>query len=625
MEETRGFTIKDLLIRLILIIVFIILLIWLFPMPDLKPLNSQIFLDNVDRMKEVAKTYYTTERLPKNINDYKQMTLKQMIDEHLILPLIDSKGNTCSAEDSYVKITKTENEYVIKVQLSCTDRQDYVIEHFGCYDICSDTCKALETTTVRNTEGRKAYKTTLKKTTTIPTKVTTAKGKLYEYEFSKNICEEKFDSFTCPNGYTLVGEKCVKKGTSLTRVDAKKNVSYVTSTDTKDAKAIIDKSTKPVDAVCKDVTKSDTINATKNTKTVDANKVVTTKKVTADKVTTRDVKAAIKVTTTENANYIKIQNYSVITATKYISSYKWVYDYTKISTNSGLAYVNANDKLVYITSFSEAVCEDCPSSFATVTKYKYYHYNKEVGSYSYSCDKFPGYTLYDTNKCRKATNVTTKCPSGYSPNGSVCSKSTSTLSCAKYGSDYVLDKNAKTCTKTTHSYKCNGKKVDTNYCTIKETSYSCPSGTTKTDDKTKCTKTTYSCPSNTSDKTYTLTGTKCAVKIKTKSCTCPSGTAKTDDQTKCIKTTNKTTYSCKDYPGYSLTGKKCVKTTKHEKIIYSCDKGILDGATCVITDTKTDVKNAEKKYRTECKLHYKWSTKTSIDGWIYTGNKRQIN
>ena len=74
MYENKGFTIKDLLIRLILIIIFVFLLIWLFPMPNLKPLNNQIFADNIDRMKNVAKTYYTAERLPENINDYKKMT-----------------------------------------------------------------------------------------------------------------------------------------------------------------------------------------------------------------------------------------------------------------------------------------------------------------------------------------------------------------------------------------------------------------------------------------------------------------------------------------------------------------------------------------------------------------------
>ena len=199
MEERRGLSIKGLLIRLILIIIFIFLLIWLFPMPDLKPLNNQIFSDNLDRMKDVAKSYYTVERLPKNINDSKKMTLQEMIDNKLILPLMDSNGKYCSNDDSFVEITKLEDEYVIKVYLSCSDKQDYIIEHFGCYDICSDTCKMLETTTtkeieetrrtsLKNTTNRKTtYKpttsrrTTYKKTT-VPTKITTKPTKkVYEY------------------------------------------------------------------------------------------------------------------------------------------------------------------------------------------------------------------------------------------------------------------------------------------------------------------------------------------------------------------------------------------------------------------------------------------------------------
>ena len=145
-EERKGLTVKDLLIRLILIIIFIFLLIWLFPMPDLKPLNNQIFQDNIDRMKDVAKSYYTVERLPKDFNTSKKMTLKEMIDNHLILPLMDSNGNYCNNDDSYIEIKKTENEYQIKVYLSCSDKKDYVIEHFGCYDICNDRCKAIEDT-----------------------------------------------------------------------------------------------------------------------------------------------------------------------------------------------------------------------------------------------------------------------------------------------------------------------------------------------------------------------------------------------------------------------------------------------------------------------------------------------
>ena len=231
MYDNKGFTIKDLLIRLILIIIFVFLLIWLFPMPNLKPLNNQIFADNIDRMKNVAKTYYTVERLPENVDDYKKMTLKEMLKQKLILPLMDSNGNYCSEDKSYVQITKLENEYIIKVYLSCTDTQDYIIEHFGCYDICSNECKMLETTWTTTHTTRK-YQTTLKRTTfkstvapttttTMPT--TSQTNHVYEYEYTRNVCENVFDKYSCSTGYELKGDKCVKTGTKYVSYDADKN------------------------------------------------------------------------------------------------------------------------------------------------------------------------------------------------------------------------------------------------------------------------------------------------------------------------------------------------------------------------------------------------------------------
>ena len=35
--------------------------------------------------------------------------------------------------------------------------------------------------------------------------------------------------------------------------------------------------------------------------------------------------------------------------------------------------------------------------------------------------------------------------------------------------------------------------------------------------------------------------------------------------------------------------------------------------------------NPDKKYTTVCNNEYIWSSKTSLPGWNYTGNKRQIN
>ena len=616
MEEKRGLTIKDLLIRLILIIIFIFLLIWLFPMPDLKPLNNQIFADNLDRMKAAAKSYYTIERLPGDFNTSKRMTLKEMIDQHLILPLMDSSGNYCDENKSYVEITKLENEYQIRVQLTCTDKKDFIIEHYGCYDICSDTCKMLETTTNTSKNDKTKPKSI--------GKVTTSKngGKLYEYQFVKNVCTDKFDKYVCPSDYYLAGDKCIKNGSETITKAAHKNVTDVTSTDTKNAKAIVSNTDKKEPASCKVTTLTSTIDATPSSSVT--NEVFKgTQTVTADKKYNYDVKGAVGTVKKVTANYIKVQNYDVKSATTVATGYEWVYQSTLVSDKSNLAFTNENEKLVLVESKEQHVCKAC---FTTEWVYVYFRYKKKATKYVYSCDAFPGYQLYDTNKCRRATNVTQRCPEGYDPDGSVCSKQETTYSCSKYGSGYVLDSNKKTCTKTLGvSYSCptgTRKSSDEKYC-IKDV-YGCPAGTTSISGG-KCSATTYSCPANTSTKTYTLNGTKCTVKSKVKVCSCPDDTVQTSDKLYCVKTNSNTTYSCEDYPGYTLNGKKCTKTTTSQKVTYSCDSGyVLNGTNCIKTVNKSSTKNAESTYTTSCEQKYKWSTSTSLSGWTYTGNKREV-
>lgn len=618
MENERGFTIKDLLIRLVLIVVFIFLLIWLFPMPDLKPLNNQIFADNIDRMKNVAKTYYTIERLPENINDYKKMTLKEMIENKLILPLMDSNGNYCSEKDSYIQITKLENEYIIKVYLSCSDKQDYIIEHFGCYDICSEKCKP-STVTTTTTKGN--VTTTLVKKPTITT--TRNYGKIYEYQFVKNVCNEKFDKYVCPSGYYLIGNKCIKNGSSVDTKPADKEIVKVSVADSKDAEVVYKNTENKTAAVCKESTVNSTINATPSTTTTDK-VVVKVQKVTADKKYTYDIKGAVGTKKTTTASYNIVQNYDVITATK-TATYAWKYVSTLTTDKSNLAFENENEKLILVDSWLEDTCVGCATK---VTVYKYWRYKKQVTGYSYSCSNFPGYSLYDTNKCRKATTQTKECPKGYNPAGSVCEKVDITYSCSSYGSGYVLDNAKKTCTKLVKTtYSCpsgTNPTSDEKYCS--KNVYGCPNGTNETSNG-KCSKTTYSCPKNTSTKTYTLNGTKCNVTTKQTTCSCPNGGTLTSDKKYCVTTSSVPTYSCDKYPGYLKVGNKCVGTVTQNKEIYTCKnyKGyILSGTNCVKPIITTDSKDATPTYKTECNNEYMWSTKTSVDGWTYTGNKREV-
>ena len=79
----RGFPLKDFLLKLILVIIFVFLLIWLLPKfiepntitntktssVDLSPFASQVYADNLEKMKEAAISYYTDERLPQEVGE----------------------------------------------------------------------------------------------------------------------------------------------------------------------------------------------------------------------------------------------------------------------------------------------------------------------------------------------------------------------------------------------------------------------------------------------------------------------------------------------------------------------------------------------------------------------------
>ena len=140
MYNESEFSIKGFLLKVILVILFVFLLMWLIPRPNLDPLYNRIFNENILEMKDAAKSYFTVERLPEEVGDKEKLTLQEMLEMKLLLPIIDSDGAACDTTKSYVEIMKTETEYIIKVNLSCTYKTDYIIEHMGCYDICPGKC-----------------------------------------------------------------------------------------------------------------------------------------------------------------------------------------------------------------------------------------------------------------------------------------------------------------------------------------------------------------------------------------------------------------------------------------------------------------------------------------------------
>ena len=170
-EERSGVPIKTFIISLILIILFILLLMWLLPIPknsnndnkengnnnqgnivgefpNIDGLLNRIFIDNVDGMKTAATSYFTTDKLPKNVGDSVTLTLQEMLDKHLLLPFTDKNGKSCDNTASYVTLTKLNDSYEMKVNLKCGEEEAYILVPMGCYSYCTSAiCQNKQETT----------------------------------------------------------------------------------------------------------------------------------------------------------------------------------------------------------------------------------------------------------------------------------------------------------------------------------------------------------------------------------------------------------------------------------------------------------------------------------------------
>ena len=182
--------IRDLLVKVLLVVIFIFLLMYLFPMPNLKPFYSSIFNNNIQTMKDAAEDYYTTERMPSEEGKSNKMTLQEMIDKKLIIPFVDKDGKSCDTRKSYVQVTKGKTEYELKVSLTCGKDSDYIIEKIGCYNFCpTGNCTLAEAKKAQETTPSVTTKTDKDGNVT----VVTPSGKyVIEYEYKKNMSSESW-------------------------------------------------------------------------------------------------------------------------------------------------------------------------------------------------------------------------------------------------------------------------------------------------------------------------------------------------------------------------------------------------------------------------------------------------
>ena len=243
MEDERRINVVKVLLKLIVVVLVILFSAWIVTKicSNNNPINSdklvdQVFQDNLNRMKEVGISYFTLERMPKNVGDKEKITLQDMYDKKLILEVRDEENNLCSDTDSYIEVEKYNDEYQMKVNLSCSNRKDYIIVVMGCYNYCkNEICEKQDVITDSNNGSQQNmvieyeyYKATngkwtdwsawsaWQKTYLEPTEYRKVETKVVQedYTYESTIEEDEYADviISCPSGYSLnsEGTKCKK-------------------------------------------------------------------------------------------------------------------------------------------------------------------------------------------------------------------------------------------------------------------------------------------------------------------------------------------------------------------------------------------------------------------------------
>ncbi len=507
-ENKTGSVLKDILLQVILVVIFVFLLLWLFPTKwdvnkklkdGFDPLYQQLFTDHITTMKESAQSYYTKERLPKKVGDKVSMTLGEMLDKKLLTSFVDSNNKQCSLTGSYVEITKMDKEYMMKVNLNCSDKSDYIITYLGCYNYCEDAlCEKKDDnkqTSNNNNSG--------KKDDNKPTPVV----KKYEYEYEL-ITNGKYGdwsnwsqwstNYVSSNNYRQV--KVTTKEEVVDRVSVGTVPVYTpaiattkTTTTSVSKKLKCPSGYKPYNTG----NKNSKICAAKPTQTASTTTMVTnTTQVDAIATT---VKVCPDGSITQNGYCFANSTVSDTKLASHDTTYSdWVYvgreTYTTIRTSS-------NTKKYTLVSSKDSL--DCTNTCKKVTKNTYDIYQRSANT-TYNCNSYHGYQLQG-NKCIKT--ITDKvsvagtwheetrysCADGSTPVNGKCTVTTTTPTTVsgttkcKYGS---YDSFSGLCLyRGEFDYNCAGTVKDRK-CVVETTVYTCKTGT-KVGSQCKTTETIY--------------------------------------------------------------------------------------------------------------------------------------
>ncbi len=375
-ERKNGFSILDLLVKIIFAGVFIFILIWLFnkKMPDVNmtPFYSNVFRENIKYMQEAGENYFTDDKMPSEVGESIKLTLQEMEAKNLVLPFVDKDGKACDKNASYVTITKLESGYELKTFLVCGKESNYTVKTLGCHTYCpTGNCNQEKSCSI---------------------------AKITEYQYKKLVNGSK-TKYSCAKGYKLKGKYCYK----TTLLDSKSAVTTTTETVT------LKKAAKMVRGEAK-LTKLDTI------------------------VTSKKVEVAVIKTTTPDTTKTERKAYDCSTTEKVKEPYQCKKTKTEKECTTKYnqePYECGNCKTVLTSSGNKKVCDIC---YRTIEVQSCKDVQKTYTDTCYrEVTKTTPKTCYKDVKVTIPGTTTYKCPAGADPTGTganmKCYKTQKVYSC----------------------------------------------------------------------------------------------------------------------------------------------------------------------------------------------------
>lgn len=202
-ESDKRFSIRGVIVTILLIILIVCVLIWLFSAKKTSKSDitySEKFNTNIKILENAGRSYYYRATLPTKVNASKKVNLKTLIKDNKLAPLYDKDGKSCDDTTSYVELTKkNEKEFDLKSHLKCGKEENEIVSTFNCSETKSK-CVVTKITkkSTSKKENTKSNTESNNKTSNVSSNVT------YRYLYS---CTDKYRIYSDWSDWTTTFSK----------------------------------------------------------------------------------------------------------------------------------------------------------------------------------------------------------------------------------------------------------------------------------------------------------------------------------------------------------------------------------------------------------------------------------